>query len=307
MRGRLGMMALLAMSAIAVTSGVLLTPSPAFAASIKIDPDRGPAGSSFTVYFGGFTPNDKCPIAVRWNSPRGLVLGTASGLAESLTVAVPDGAAVGGHAVYAIQPTCKNEAKNTFEVTVRPSPRPSPTKSTSPSPSPSVTRPPVTPTPDEPGDPNEPDDPASPTPTLSATPSPTPSTSASPGPTDAPLPSGGGGALVLDRPNVRPGEPLTATGSGCTPNAPVVLTSGIDQVGTATADGTGAFVAPVQFTRLEPGRRTITADCGVVLTTHVDLIVSSSTSGQAGTAVVLIFFVLVGIALLRWQYRSIRG
>ncbi len=304
MRGRLGMMALLAMSAIAVTSGVLLGAAPAQAAAIKIDPGSGPAGSSFTVYFGSFTSSDKCPIAVRWDSPRGLVLGTASGLAESLTVAVPGDAAVGGHIVHAAQPACKNGARNTFEVTARPSPRPSPTRSTSPSPSPSVSRPPVTPTPDEPGDPN---DPASPTPTPSGTPSPTPSTSASPGPTDAPLPSGGGGALVLDRPNVRPGEPLTATGSGCTPNAPVVLTSGTDQVGTATADGTGAFVAPVQFTRLEPGRRTITADCGVVLTTHVDLIVSSSTSGQAGTAVVLIFFVLVGIALLRWQYRSVRG
>ncbi len=105
---------------------------------------------------------------------------------------------------------------------------------------------------------------------------------------------------------MRPGDPLTATGTGCDPNAPVTLASGDEQLGTTTADAAGGFVAPVQFANLEPGRRTITATCGPVLTSEVDLIVSSSTSGQAGTVVVLIFFILVGIALLRWQYNTSR-
>lgn len=108
------------------------------------------------------------------------------------------------------------------------------------------------------------------------------------------------GDLRLDRESVQPGDDLSAEGEGCTPGAPVVLTSGGQRVGSTTADATGGFTAGVEFTRVEPGRHTITAECGVVLTGAVDQIVTSSTGGSSGTLVVLVFFVLVGAALVRF-------
>ncbi|WP_248784737.1 hypothetical protein [Allokutzneria albata] len=109
------------------------------------------------------------------------------------------------------------------------------------------------------------------------------------------------GDLVLDRPTINPGDPLSAAGRGCTPNSPVTLTSKGVRVGTAVADADGAFVTPVEFTRAEPGRHTITASCGVVLTGAVDQVVTSSTGGQNGTLVVLVFFVLAGAAVIRFS------
>jgi hypothetical protein len=305
MRGRSRALALLGAAVAAMTSGFLVAPSPAYAAELKLSPNSGPAGSGFTIFFGGFTRSTKCPITVLWDKG---VLTTTDGTPTSVEVSVPSGATVGLHNVVAQQSGgCQDVARALFDVT--PPPRPTPVPTPQPTPTrtvpPNPTAPPPATRPPSPGIPPT-GDPGSPTPgsDLTPTPSPTPSPSAPLTPSASPdLTSG---ELVLDRPNVRPGEPLTATGSGCAPNAPVVLTSEEDQVGLATADSTGAFTAPVQFSRLDPGRRVVTATCGAVLTTEVDLIVSSSTSGQAGTVVVLIFFVLVGIALLRWQYNSAR-
>jgi len=294
-----------------VTSGFLVAPAPAYAAELKLSPDSGPAGSGFTVFFGGFTRSTKCPITVFWDKD---VLATTDGTPTSVDVSVPIGAAVAVHAVVARQTGgCQDVARAQFEVTppVRPTPRPTPSTTASPKPRPRPTpsAPPPTTRPPSPGVPptGEPASPLpdpDPTPTLTLTPSPAASPSPSVPVSTSPDPTSG--ELLLDRSNVRPGEPLTAIGSGCTPNAPVVLTSGEDRIGLAIADSTGAFTAPVQFSRLDPGRRVVTATCGAVLTSEVDLIVSSSTSGQAGTVVVLIFFLLVGIALLRWQYNSAR-
>ncbi len=303
MRGRFRALALLGAAVAAVTSGFLAAPSPAYAAELKLSPDSGPPGSGFTVFFGGFTRSTKCPITVFWDKN---VLTTTDGTPTSVEVSVPSGATVGTHLVVAQQTGgCQDVARAQFEVTppVRPTPRPTPTKTVPPKPKP--TTPPPTTRPASPGVPPT-RDPGTPTPAPDPTPTPSPTPSPSTSVTPSTSPDPASGALVLDRPNARPGEPLTATGSGCTPNAPVVLTSDEYQVGLATADSTGAFTAPVQFSRLDPGRRVVTATCGAVLTTEVDLIVSSSTSGQAGTVVVLIFFVLVGIALLRWQYNSAR-
>lgn len=303
MRGRRRGLLLLAAVALGLGGGVLVAPGPALAAELKISPPSGFAGSSTTVFFGGFTKSTKCPISVFWDGPNGTLLTTTTGVEDSVAVTVPGAAAVGNHTIYAVNSRNCNvqQARGVFEVLVRPRPTPSktppPTKPPTPRPRPSTsTPPPVT-------DP----DPNPETPTPTPTPSATPTLTAPPTPTVSTTPSGGsGGELSLDRDNVRPGEPLTATGTGCDPGAPVVLSSGPEQIGAATADSSGAFVAPVQFALLRPGRHAVTAVCGPVLTTHVDLIVSSSTSGQAGTVVVLIFFLLVGFALLRWQFNTAR-
>jgi hypothetical protein len=302
MRGRARTLLSLAAVSLAGVAGVAVISTHASAAraiAVSISPASGPAGSGAVVRFS-VDPKQPCrTVDIFWDGEQIATVKEASG---SASLTIPQ-SAPGTHKVTAVN-GCKIGGGTSFTVTTpaTPSPRPSPTRTAPPSPGPTppVTEPPATPTPRRTATP-DPTDPAA-TPTSTPTASPSPSGSATPGPSPSP-----GGELLLDRPHVRPGEPLTATGSGCRPNAPVVLTSDRDQIGTATADGTGVFVAPVQFTRLEPGRRIVTATCGVVLTTHVDLIVSSSTRGQAGTVVVLIFFVLVGIALLRWQYNSARS
>ncbi|WP_233598993.1 hypothetical protein [Amycolatopsis sp. WAC 01375] len=119
---------------------------------------------------------------------------------------------------------------------------------------------------------------------------PSSSSSPPPGPND----------LVLDRPSVQPGDRLSATGKGCTPGERVTLTSDGERVGGAYADGTGAFTADVEFTRIEAGKHTVVADCGVRLTGAVEQVVTSSSGGHSGTMVVLVFFVLAGITVIRF-------
>ncbi|WP_236725100.1 hypothetical protein [Amycolatopsis orientalis] len=144
------------------------------------------------------------------------------------------------------------------------------------------------------------------TPVTTTTPPTTtpPSTTDTPPPsTDVPAPGStpaGPNDLVLDRPSVQPGDRLSATGKGCVPGKAVTLTSDGERVGSAYADDTGAFTTAVEFTRIEAGRHTVVADCGVRLTGAVEQVVTSSSGGHGGTLVVLVFFVLAGITVLRF-------
>jgi hypothetical protein len=106
---------------------------------------------------------------------------------------------------------------------------------------------------------------------------------------------------VLDRPSIKPGETLSASGKGCRPDRMVTLVSDGTEVGTAYTDSSGAFTAPVEFTRIEAGRHTVVAECGVRLTGAVDQVVTRSSGGQTGTLVVLVFFVLASITVIRFR------
>ncbi|NBH05137.1 hypothetical protein GTY80_18035 [Amycolatopsis sp. SID8362] len=81
----------------------------------------------------------------------------------------------------------------------------------------------------------------------------------------------------------------------------VTLTADGAEVGSAVTDSSGAFTAPVEFTRIEAGRHTVVAECGVRLTGAVDQVVTRSSGGQTGTLVVLVFFVLAGITVIRFR------
>ncbi|MBM7771427.1 hypothetical protein JOD54_001631 [Actinokineospora baliensis] len=107
------------------------------------------------------------------------------------------------------------------------------------------------------------------------------------------------GGLKLDRKSVRPGEDLSAKGTGCAPNQTVILTSGGEKVGTAVSDTSGEFSARVEFPKIVPGRHIVTAHCAIELTGAVDQVVTSGKGGTSGTLVVLVFFVLAGAALIR--------
>ncbi|RSM85057.1 hypothetical protein DMH04_19190 [Kibdelosporangium aridum] len=74
-----------------------------------------------------------------------------------------------------------------------------------------------------------------------------------------------------------------------------------EKVGGTIADADGNFTADVQFTRLEAGRHWITANCGVVLTAAVDQLLTSSSGGQSSSLIILVFFVLAGVAVLRFR------
>ncbi|WP_433262537.1 hypothetical protein ACQPZF_29760 [Actinosynnema sp. CS-041913] len=62
----------------------------------------------------------------------------------------------------------------------------------------------------------------------------------------------------------------------------------------------------MEFATVQPGRHVIRADCGVILVGSVDVALTSSTGGSASTLAVLVFFLLVGVTLLRRQFSAFR-
>jgi hypothetical protein len=290
MRGREGALAtvLVALPVLAVAglagSAWAIPPAPtASGLGVTANPASGPAGTTVMVTF---TSKDKryCgTVSIFWNGPDGRLLKTVPEEQGSATVRVPAGAPAGVHRLIA-RNGCGTDGRTMFRVTAEAKPTAKP--------------PPGAPAP--PGHPSWSPVPLPSTSSPATLPRPPAVSAAAPNVrSPRPWPSVSAGGLSLDRDNIRPGDPLTATGTGCDPGALVTITSGDEQLGTAVADSTGSFIAPVVFGENHPGRRLITATCGAVLTSHVDLVVASSTGGTAATVVVLIFFLLVAAALLR--------
>ncbi|MBE1501567.1 hypothetical protein H4696_008667 [Amycolatopsis lexingtonensis] len=221
---------------------------------------------------------------------------TLQNTSGTVAAKVPAGAQPG---TYPVTGTCTNartggplSAGSRFTVTGTPTTTPPPPVTTTPPP-------PVTTRPTRPGTTTTPPTTTSTPPTTTSTP-PTTTTPPPTTPTTTttePQP----GELVLDRPSIQPGESLAASGRGCLPGRMVTLTSDGAEVGSAYTDSSGAFTAPVEFTRIEAGRHTVVAECGVRLTGAVDQVVTRSSGGQTGTLVVLVFFVLAGITVIRFR------
>ncbi|SEF26179.1 hypothetical protein SAMN05421837_103116 [Amycolatopsis pretoriensis] len=257
--------------------------------SVGLKPSSGPKGSSFTISWNGFAV---CRIInFTWE---GTSLGSkvAPATSGSFPATVPAGATPGPHTVTATCTSQKETASGTFTVTGIPTTTPPPPTTTTPAP-------PVTTRPTRPGTTTTPPSTTTTPPTTTTTPptSTTPTTPGTPVTTTEPKP----GELVLDRPSVQPGDKLAASGKGCEPGRMVTLTSDGAEVGSAYTDSSGAFTAPVQFARIEAGRHTVVAECGVRLTGSVDQVVTRSSGGQTGTLVVLVFFVLAGITVIRFR------
>ncbi|MGW5050579.1 hypothetical protein [Actinokineospora sp. NPDC004072] len=283
--------------AAAAAAGALIGGSPALAQqqtvlTAQAVPASGPAGADFRVEWTVANPGRVCStIVVAW--AYGEYQQQRTALSGAITVAVPRTAEQGTHPIDVHCYNAKAGTRFTIRGVVPTTTNPPVTTTTRP-PVTTTTRPPVTTTTPPPTTTTTP-----PTTTLTTTTTTTapPTTSDTPVVTTTEQESAD---LSLDRPAIQPGEALTATGQGCAPGAAVLLTSGGEVVGATTADARGEFTAAVEFTRVEPGRHQITADCGIVLTGAVDQLVTSSTGGGSTALVVLVFFVLAGAAMIRF-------
>jgi hypothetical protein len=105
--------------------------------------------------------------------------------------------------------------------------------------------------------------------------------------------------LDLGQLAVSPGAVVSASGTGCSANVPVVLTIDSATVGHTTANAQGDFSAPLQTSALHVGQYQVLAHCGPTLEAAFDVVLVAQV-GQDGTTVVsVIFFILVGLALFR--------
>lgn len=293
-----GTLALLGALAYGVTALVAAPVSAQQQGTATATPDSGPVGSTFTVTWSGVYLDPDCrdyTVQLLWDGRQVVGSGRHSGRGTgSGTATVPDKAGVGGHRVTA-KPVCAATSNPTDGFTVTPTPTttttPPPVVTTTTAPPAATTttsaRPTVTTT------------------TTSTTTTTTTTTSGTLPPATTTTPFDGDGALTLDKDNIQPGDPLTATGTGCDPGAPVRLSSLGEDVGTAKADNSGTFSTRVEFATIQPGRHVIRADCGVVLVGSVDIALTSSTGGTTSTLVVLVFFVLVGAILVRRQFSGL--
>ncbi|MFB9682563.1 hypothetical protein [Amycolatopsis plumensis] len=263
-------------------------------------PSSGQAGSSFTISWN-FYPC-KGPVTFSWNgTPMWSANATLTETSGTVAATVPGGAQPG---TYPVTGTCTNartggplSAGSRFTVTATPTTTPPPPVTTTPPPPATTrpTRPGTTTTPAKPTTTTPAPTTSTPPTTTATTPPATPGTPTTS--TTAPKP----GELVLDHPSIKPGDALSASGKGCLPGRMVTLVSDGTEVGTAYTDSSGAFTAPVEFTRIEAGPHTVIAECGVRLTGAVDQVVTRSSGGQTGTLVVLVFFVLAGITVIRFR------
>ncbi|MBP2325285.1 hypothetical protein JOF56_005670 [Kibdelosporangium banguiense] len=289
---------------------------------ISLNPNRGLAGSSFTISWSGFSDDGyrcKGVISFRWDEK--ILLAESEFYppdSGSIGAVVPSNAGPGDHFVTA---RCNGFAAEAGYIVDPPPPPPISSKPSGPPyPPPPNEPPPGNPPP--PGEPpvNQPPPPGNPPPrnrpsTTRRTSRPPVTTTNPPGTTTPPPPvqtelpplstadpkPQSDGDLELDRLTVGPGESLSATGKGCKPGAAVTLMSKDERVGGTVADDKGNFTTSVKFTRVEPGRHWVTTNCGVTLTAAVDQVVTSSSGGQNRTLVILVFFVLVGASLIRFR------
>lgn len=259
--------------------------------SVGLKPSTGPAGSSFTISWNGFPT---CRIINFFWEGSSLGSKVAPATSGQFPAAVPGSATPGAHTVTATCTSQKQTASGTFVVTGVTTTTPPPPTTTTPAP-------PVTTRPTRPGTTTTPPSTTTTPPTTTTTPPSSSTTPATPGVPTTTSTEPKPGELVLDRPSVQPGDELSASGKGCQPSRMVTLTSDGVEVGSAYTDASGAFTAPVEFTRIEAGRHTVVAECGVRLTGAVDQVVTRSSGSQTGTLVILVFFVLAGITAIRFR------
>jgi len=112
-------------------------------------------------------------------------------------------------------------------------------------------------------------------------------------------------APLLSQSTVVPGEPTVVTGTGCVPNASVVLTIAGKEVGQTTANSQGGFSASIIPPGYKIGQVTVTASCGSrTFDVFLAVVSTSKLLSPEGSTAVFGVFVLLGIVLLRGLFGS---
>ena len=125
----------------------------------------------------------------------------------------------------------------------------------------------------------------------------------------APVPvEPGPGNLQLAQATVAPGQQVSATGYGCVASSPVLLTIDGQPVGHTTADPQGRFAAQVADGPLAVGPYRVVAHCGAVLAAPLSVVLASSVGqGRATVVIIIVFFLLVGLAVFRRRLQRYRS
>lgn len=116
--------------------------------------------------------------------------------------------------------------------------------------------------------------------------------------TTASTPTGSDG-LELGALSVSPGSNVSATGHGCSANAPVDLTVDSNTIGHAKASSQGEFDASLQTASLAVGQYQVLAHCGPVLAASFNVVLVSQVSQDGSTVVIIFFVILLGLVIFR--------
>ncbi len=301
----------------AVASYLVLAAAPAWAAGLSApSPTSGPAGTVFTITATGFqtpgTPECVDNLVFYWNTNPGPVLGDIP-YPGSPDPAVFTGTAPSGYAptTYPIYAVCHLPTGGPLEGVTRFTLTPStttttttttlpPTTTTAPATT-TTTHAAVTTTTKPHGGPTTTTKPGGSTTTSSSTT--TTTKPGTPAPTTTVLPKATR-ALLLSAQAIPPAGSETATGHGCNSNGIVLLSVDTKQVGKTTADADGSYAAPLQVSSLPVGRYQVVAHCGLfIMASDFDVVLATAANPDTATMLIIIFFVLIGLALFRRRIR----
>ncbi len=302
----------------AVAGYLILAAAPASAAGLSVpSPTSGAAGTIFSITATGFqtpgVPGCVDNLVFYWGSPTGLVLGDIV-YPGSLDPAVFKGTAPSGYApmTYAIYAICHlptgGPLQGVTRFTLTPSATTTTTTTTLPPttttvpPTTTTTRGAVTTTTAKPhGGTTTTAKPGGSTTTSSTT-----TTTTKPGTpttTTTTLPKATQ-ALLLSSEAIPPAGSETATGHGCNSNGTVLLTVDTKSVGKTTAGADGSYSAPLQVSSLPVGRYQVVAHCGLfIMASDFDVVLATAANPDTATMLIIIFFVLIGLALFRRRIR----
>jgi hypothetical protein len=91
-------------------------------------------------------------------------------------------------------------------------------------------------------------------------------------------------------------------GTGCSAGSEVRLSIGDNAVGSAVADGEGAFSAPIIIPDMPLGQVQVVAACGPTLSGPLDLAVATASDSGTGTLGLFFFFFLLVLMLFRRRH-----
>jgi len=75
-------------------------------------------------------------------------------------------------------------------------------------------------------------------------------------------------------------------------------------VGKTTAGADGSYSAPLQVSSLPVGRYRVVAHCGLfIMASDFDVVLATAANPDTSTLLIIIFFVLIGLALFRRRIR----